>query len=389
MSCAASLASLLLLAAAPDFGRLVPVDLTEFCIQPNQPAEIHWQAELSGDEELRATLRDYQGGKVAVVPLRRCGTDRAAAVLNCPPGFYELELAGEHRFGVICLPAAPGRRDPFFSIDAAMSWLVPPGHFADGQLKYESLRRLYAANEVPVLEMFHNAPAWTGLVGRYPENLALTARSWSRIAGRWQPTWGALEVWNEPDIFFGANLPADQYVAMVRTMRFALQQADVRLPLVTGVFAHYHQRFLDVAAENGLLQLSDAVSFHTYHRAMEMQGLVARYRAWLAANDCAAMPLWITESGRPWRRGPDRPPVDQDAQSALDIVMKAVEARACGVARYFAFVYPFYEENANNFGMMGREGTPLRSMAAYAQCIWTIPACFGPAYSATRRKPWR
>jgi hypothetical protein len=35
------------------------------------------------------------------------------------------------------------------------------------------------------------------------------------------------------------------------------------------------------------------------------------------------------------------------------------------VTRYFAFVYPFYEERDNNFGMMGRYGTPLRSMAAY------------------------
>ena len=47
--------------------------------------------------------------------------------------------------------------------------------------------------------------------------------------------------------------------------------------------------------------------------------------------------------------------------------MKAVEAKACGIERYFAFVYPFFEEGKNNFGMMGREATPLRSFAAYAQ----------------------
>ena len=81
------------------------------------------------------------------------------------------------------------------------------------------------------------------------------------------------------------------------------------------------------------------------------------------------MPLWITECGRPWSRGPDRPPIAEDQTSALDIVMKGVEARACGVARYFPFVYPFYEENSNNFGMTDRRGTPLRSLAAYAQMI--------------------
>ena len=49
--------------------------------------------------------------------------------------------------------------------------------------------------------------------------------------------------------------------------------------------------------------------------------------------------------------------------------MKGVEARACGVARYFPFVYPFYQENTSNFGMTDRRGTPLRSFACYAQMI--------------------
>ena len=45
---------------------------------------------------------------------------------------------------------------------------------------------------------------------------------------------------------------------------------------------------------------------------------------------------------------------------------------ACGVARYFPFVYVYYEEGQKNFGMMGREATPLRSMAAYAACIQAL-----------------
>ncbi len=398
--------ALLALADPPVSVPLAPVDVMQFWVQANCPAMIHWQAERQIEvlprEALTCVVRDYGGRQVEAVRLEPAGQRRLATTLVRPPGFYELELPGGERFGLVCLAPASGPRDPFFCIDAAISWLVPPGELrrglvhalrrggvamarervnwahvepaagqwdGDGQLGYESLRRLYAAQDVPVLEMFHNAPPWTGLVGKYPENLPLVTGSWRKLAGRWHSTWGALEVWNEPDIHFGANLPADQYVAVARSMRFALDQAEMKLPLVTGVFARYHERFLDVAAQNGLLQLSDAVSFHTYDRAMAMQELVGRYRRWLAANGEPAMPLWITECGRPWGRGPDRPPVEQDARSALDIVMKAVEARACGAARYFAFVYPFYEENTNNFGMMGREGTPLRSVAAYVQCI--------------------
>ena len=84
------------------------------------------------------------------------------------------------------------------------------------------------------------------------------------------------------------------------------------------------------------------------------------------------MPLWITECGRPWERGVERPPAAQDAESALDIIMKGVESKACGIDRYFPFVYPYYEERESNFGMMGKEATPLRSMAAYVQLVTAL-----------------
>jgi hypothetical protein len=102
---------------------------------------------------------------------------------------------------------------------------------------------------------------------------------------------------------------------------------------------------------------------------MEMEGLVAKYRDWLRAHKRPGMPLWITECGRPWKKGPERAWAGEDAESALDITMKGVEARVCGIERYFPFVYPYYEENDNNFGMTDKHATPLRSLAAYAQSI--------------------
>ena len=237
----------------------------------------------------------------------------------------------------------------------------------NGRSGYETVRQLHAEQQVPVLEMFHSATPWSGTVGKYPEDLLGTAASWREITRRWRSTWGGLEVWNEPDIFFGDLLPADQYVALVKTLAWAVDREAPGTTLVGGVMAHYHRPFLDTAAECGMLDCVDVASFHTYDRAARMQELVGKYRDWLAAHGRPDMPLWITESGRPWKKGPSRPPADQDAASALDITRKAIEVRACGVARYFAFVYPFYEENDNNFGMLDRWGTPLRSFAAYAQ----------------------
>ena len=220
--------------------------------------------------------------------------------------------------------------------------------------------------------MFHDTPQMLGKVGKYPDDLVGAASAWQQIGQRWRPTWGALEVWNEPDIHFGDDLPSDQYVPLVKAITYGLARDRIDVPIVGGATAHFNRAYLDTAAANGLLELIDVLSFHTYCRALEMEERVGEYRSWLREQGQGAMPLWITECGRPWKRGPTRPPRDEDAESALDIVMKGVEARACGIDRYFPFVYPYYEERDYNFGMMGRQATPLRGMAGYLQLVRTL-----------------
>lgn len=390
------------LAAHAGAAALKPLDVAGFFVEPGKEATLRWKADPARARgALEYTVRDYWGHAVSTGRTRAAGSGVIEAQVRLAQGYYDIELpAAKQQFGIVALPAARGEPDAFFCIDSAMSWLVRDDDVRDGLVRalrrcgiamsrerlhwgqvhraaerwdwqaggrYEALRRTCAAAGVPVLEMFHDATAWGGTVGKYPDDLVAAARSWRRIARRWRETWGALEAWNEPDIFFGGDLPADQYVPLVKVLAYVLAQENVDLPLVGGVLAHCNEPFLDNAAANGMLDCVQAASFHTYGRAPQMEPLVGRYRAWLQRSGKATMPLWITECGRPWRKGPDRPPVRQDADSALDITMKAVEARACGVARYFAFVYPFYEEGTNNFGMMGRRGTPLRSMGAYAR----------------------
>lgn len=382
--------------------RFQPLSADGFFVTPGEPATLSWKVENGKVEgPVEFTVRDYTDKAVASGEAKPDADGTLRADVKLAQGFYEIELRPTHeRFGIVALKPAEGPADPFFAVDAAMSWLVRDDGVREGLVKalrrsrigmsrerltwravhpaadqwdwetpvrFDTLRRAYQRHGVEVLEMFHDSPAWMGLVGKYPDDLVAAARSWREIGRHWRPTWGAIDVWNEPDIFFGGNLPADQYVPLVKTVAWAFAEEKIATPIVGGVVAHHNRRFLDCAARNGLLDCCDAFSFHTYGRAPEMEKLVADYRAWLGAFGRPSTPLWLTECGRPWRKGPDRPPADQDAESALDITMKAVEARACGVARYFAFVYPFYEENANNFGLMGRESTPLRSMAAYAR----------------------
>lgn len=372
----------------------------EMFVRPGAESSLRFEVDgAESGRRLSYEVVDYAGETVRTGAARVEG-GAVEVDASLPRGYYALRFpAVDAEFGVVALPRPSEGHGEFFCIDAALSWLQPPGERRRGLVrglcrsgiamarerlswgqvyrgpeswnwesdrKYDTLRGIYGQQELPILEVFHSTPGWMEQVGPYPRSLVKAARSWRKIARHWRGSWGALEVWNEPDISFGGNLPADRYVPLVETLSRVMPRSADGPRLVGGVFAHYNRAYLDLAARNGLLHAVDVISFHTYGRAGGMQQLVGRYHDWLREHDRASMPLWITESGRPWSKGTGRPPRAEDAASALDITMKAIEAKACGVDRYFAFVYPYYEEHTNNFGMMGADATPLRSMAAYA-----------------------
>jgi hypothetical protein len=303
------------------------------------------------------------------------------------------------------------RADPFFCMDSGLSWLelnpqrrsalvkilarcgiamsrerlglgavnALKGRFnwECGDRAFDSMRKIYAEYKVPVLELLDGRSSHHGVIleSPYPQNLPEMAAAWTQVAGHWQTGWGGAEVCNEPDL---KAVAADQYVLNAKAMSYALAEAQSSAPLVSGVFASIPPGpFFDTCVANGMLADSNAVSFHSYDRAPDVEGMVGRYRVWLREAGRETLPLWHSECGWAWTCGPARPPRDEDARSALEIVAKATESRACGVARYFPFVYVYYEEGQKNFGMMGRDATALRSMAGYAMCAKTLA---GQAY---------
>ncbi|AHF89781.1 glycosyhydrolase [Opitutaceae bacterium TAV5] len=354
-------------------------------------------------------VKNYDGRVLAEG--RATVDDRGLLSVNAtlPAGYHEVvfDAAGEAQAtGVWCRPPGEVPPDGFLSIDTAMSWLTKPearpalvgnlphvigtGGLARERLSwnairpaevrpewetvrsYESTRRLYAAAGVPVLEMFHDAPVWMGRAqkGKFPDDLIAAGRAWREVALRWHDLWGALEVWNEPDIGFGGNQPADQYVPLVKTVRQAMREAGVDTPIGGGVFASLNPVYLQLAARNGLLDECDFLSFHYYGNPLGLERLVGEYRGWLAAAGYETKPLWMTEVGlsRPGKTGV-RPSTSDQTATALAYAMQAVEARACGVARFFPFVYVDYSEHGDSrhFGMLDRNGSPLRMLAASAQ----------------------
>lgn len=331
--------------------------------------------------------------------------------LTLPAGYHEVlfDSPKAQPTGLWSPPQGAVPDDSFFSIDTALSWLTQPearsdlitnlktvigkGGLARERLtwgtinpsenrwnwesdrSYETTRRLYSKAGIPVLEMFHDTPGWMGKAqgGKFPDNLVAAGKSWSEIAKRWHQTWGAVDVWNEPDIGFGGNQPADQYVPLVKTVRHAMRNSGIETPIGGGVFAFMNPNYRNLAARNGLLDECDFFSFHYYGGNGDPLGLehvVRQYRNWLREFGHETKPMWLTEVGH-HREGVTgvRPEMTVQAKTAIMYAMTAVEARACGVVRLFPFVYTDYSEGGGwrHYGMVDHANTPLRIMAASAQ----------------------
>ncbi len=380
---------------------LAPSNVGQCFIEPDRPVVLTW----IGASAHSWAIIDYTGREVSRGEAAPDVGEPLKVPVRLPRGYYEIVFDGTGpTFGIVAAPQWKGATDPFFCIDSALSWLEPRAEVrealigilhrsgigmsrerlswdkvnpAEGQWdwetanRFDSLRQSYVRQGVPVLEMFHYAPAWTGTSAPdvFPANLRATAQAWSAIAKHWLTAWGGIEIWNEPDIAVGSALPADRYLPLVKILNYALRPALGNKPQVGGVFSYFNPTYLEQSIANGLLESVDSVSFHEYGKSEVLERTIASYRAAMTGRGREGMPLWITECGWPWRMGPGRPPAGEDAESALQIAMKAVEARAGGIARFFPFVYPSYEESGKNFGMMGKEATPLRSMAAYVQAV--------------------
>lgn len=411
----------------------VPRDVSQFWVEPDKTSNIEFEAKNDDSsnpeaDAVKFVVRTTDGELLKEGHAEIIGNNLTIQT-EFPQGYYELELPDYNQaFGVASQPAycpedallasqAKRRddlrsRDPFFGIDSASTWLVRDDKTREALIRnarrigiatyrerlnwgsiepkensfnYEgdrnsrTVRKLAQKYDMPVLELFHSAPEWAGHIGKYPEDLIKTANSWGVIGKRWNSFWNSIEVWNEPDIGFSGNLPADQYADVLKTVAQELARDGIKTPVVGGIIASFSNDFMKVFAENNGLEACDIFSFHTYCRAPEMESICLKYHDWLVENHAEWKPVWITECGRPWKKGTDRPNREADLASAIDIVQKGVVAKAMGLDSYFPFVYVFYEENDNNFGMSDKNSAPLRSIAGYARMIYLLSGkeCLG------------
>ncbi|EIQ02143.1 hypothetical protein OpiT1DRAFT_00724 [Opitutaceae bacterium TAV1] len=399
--------------------QIKPIDTETFFITPDAPSTLRWRMENAvTNKTLSYSITDYSGNPVTSftsAPAVIKG-DTVEVTLALPPGYYELtfEASPSLACGIVSIPAFDrARLDPFFCIDSALSWLersearrtslirmmhrsgialsrerfswqrISPSRGkwnweGAAQRQYDRLRETYVREGVPLLDMFHDSPLWMERPGSYPVELLTATDDLATIARRWGANWNALELWNETDsAAFAGNRAMDQYLPFVHAVAWTWTRNNFSSRLGSAVFAGFYQLIADNATRNGIFDSSDFISFHIYGPPDSIGDTVKKVRNWAASAGRPHVPLWVTETGSPWTDGTDRAPLREDQGSALNITAKVIEGRALGIMRLFPFVMPYYRETGKNYGMVGKDGTALRSFAAYA---WSITALANKDY---------
>ncbi|MBS1370313.1 MAG: hypothetical protein HPZ91_10200 [Lentisphaeria bacterium] len=380
-----------------------------FAAAPGEKRVYRFTSDLLPDGEACGwTLTGLGGEESGIAGESAIREGKLAVELALPSGFYELRFPKLGQvFGISVLPPHTGAADSFFAIEGLMegrspgvyesclALLVRHGilhnrewtNFAALNREENSyddrndrFYRAAGARGVKSIFAFRDFPGWTDriMVGSRsvaPGKLVGVDSSIARMLDSRKAGLEGFHILNEYDLI---DIPAEANLPSVKLAAWAARGREITL--AGAAFCKGSTPSMRESIAGGMLDFIDVFCFHTYGEPEAMVPLVQAYRDDMKTHPKGQMPIWITESGKPWKRGLTRavatahggplnnlrPQVEEDLHSALWIVMKAVEAKACGIARYYPFVMQFFQENDNNFGMLDYYGTPLRSMHAYA-----------------------
>lgn len=393
---------------------IATVDSTQVFIEPGTPARII--VPVSGANTAGVvdySIRDYTGKTIATGQAQPAGSDALSIDIRLPRGYYEVVFSNEAVIGIVSLPSHSGEYDTFFGINSVFAVNVRHGRWDKDGIEQaikilkrsgitsiremshwfqaerskgdidklwnyrftDDIHKLAAKYGLNVVDFEDHYPDWAyvgpkraGSTHRIPTELFSISQSISTMARRWESSRGGYQVLNELE---RKPISADESTAVLKFFSWLLKAHNVRTPLVGPGFAPAFRdsEMMRVSFENDLLDTIDVYAYHRYsvpHTALDE---LEFYRKGMSPYKRGNIPIWISEMGQPWPRGTDRATLEQASNPTYDIVHKSLVYKAGGVDRIFPFTLDFFEENRNNFGMFGKERTPLLQMAGYANCV--------------------
>jgi len=386
-------------------------------ITPGICSRIAWEKNGNNGTTVAYTIKDFNG-KTIQQNKAQTVNNTFNIDLTLSPGYYDIYFPEtKQTFGLCALPEYSGSKDHFWGLHTNLYQLSEESLDKRGFIKiinrigigsvreglgslakiaispyefnfrsnYANLLKAYGENDIEVMNMFEGTPKWMGShndTRDLPNDIIAFADAWLVIAAFEQFKVHDIEVWNEADTsLFSGNQPLDIYTAVLKAAYYTTHCHNYNLSIGNAGFANHNieKSRVDLLAGNNFF---DHIDFFTFHYHTTYRGtkkdreenlydyinLIKAYREILVFNHHPNLPIYNTESGF---GHPDatRPSVYWGKESAAAIVFKAIESKACGLKKYFAFYLKPHQETDRFWGMMDEVNSPLRSMACYAYAI--------------------
>lgn len=333
---------------------------------------------VKGADEV--VLRDFAGAEVA----RRMAVGGGTVDFGqLPPGHYEVSAGNAILYvAVLVDPRRRVRGESRLATDNGQCWLVGVDDYArEADLlrlagfgwvrerlsweevepergrwawgRYDTSATLLAARGLSVYQVFHASPPWARRDGdraAAPDDLRDIYRFARQLGHHFRGRVRAWEVWNEPDAGFFSH-PASECAAFQKAAFLGFRAADARQRVLGPSIAFRPGRFTESLLENGIGAYLDVWNYHIYDHPSTYASRADSHRKLLARHRVAA-PLWVTESGGVVAR-PEGVLTPADGAYQAAFISRALpQALATGVDRHFWFIFPYYREGNNLFGLL-------------------------------------
>ena len=186
---------------------------------------------------------------------------------------------------------------------------------------------------------------------------------------------GLVDAWEmngEPDVGFCRDLP-DRLAAYQKALYLGLKDASGPGPspaVLMGALALPPGPWLERAAQNGLLDYTDAYNFHFYGHASDLGGVIRAHRRFADQRVGPGLPLWITECGMKAVSPDDFMNGERRRLQADYTVATARQARNAGAAVFMPFILV---EHGDPYALTLTADQPLPAWTAYAALVHDLP----------------
>lgn len=405
---------------------LKPMAFTQYYLQPDTARELRFTApENFTNDSYECIVLNFAGKEIGKNVLRKEG-NLYSVNFTLPQGFYTVLIPeGPARFGLSVLPDAV-KPDPFFCMETLlraerkttterftakeMSEILSvlknagitnirefPGlstiRSVDAAYnpEWDQIYRTVADMKMSAICAFNNIPSLYGTNWNaasadfqpYPDHVKEFAEAVLDDATRRSPGLETFQILNEVDM---RPAPPDRVGATLAAVAYTFDKEKLPIKVCGPGLASFsrNESLVRIFLDNGMSEYADALAVHSYGDPSDISRDIREFRKILKNYPNGNMPVWYTECGMPWSRGfmPDKtnkhvlgkshPILAEELKSAAWTTMKAVEAKVCGISRYYPFVMKFYPENDKNFGMTDQQWAPLLPLNAYFECIREI-----------------